>query len=554
MDLFQTLQEVYPEAAKTIYSEIDALIRSNKTSREPLPLSQRDAVLITYGSTLHASHEPPLRSLDRFLKTHLEGIVSAVHILPMFPYSSDDGFSVKDYETIDPALGSWEDVRELAKSFDLMFDAIINHVSKSSVWFNEYRKGNPDFKDFFIEYDESWDYSKVVRPRSTPLFHKYVTYEGKKWLWSTFSEDQVDLNFQNPKVLLKILKVLIFYAKMGARYIRLDAVGFIWKESGTPCIHHENTHRLLRIIRHVLDKTVPGTILVSETNVPHEENVAYFGENYDEAHMVYQFPLPPLVFHAYLMQDNKALLQWTHSLRQTKLSDDATYFNFLASHDGIGMRPTEGLIDDYEREQMVSHVKRQGGYASYKSNSDGSESVYELNINYYDALYCEDDSEKAHIKKFLGAHGILLAFKGIPGIYIHSLIGSRSDFEGVASSNIPRRINRGRLSLSELEDALQEPGSRRHKIFYGFQKLMEIRCMKDAFDPKASQRVLDTDVRIFAFVREGETTTIGVFANLTKDVVSVQTGMQGLDLISNQPIDHTFALGPYQLVWLESNS
>ncbi|MFW6298478.1 MAG: sugar phosphorylase [Bacillota bacterium] len=552
MDLFNTLKAVYPEEADTLHTQIESLIRTEKTERKSASLTQADMMLITYGDTLQDPDHTPLATLETFLSSHLKGILSAVHILPMFPYSSDDGFAVKDYKTINPELGSWQDIQQLAQSFDLMFDAVVNHISKSSVWFKEYQKGNPEFDDFFIEYREDADYSKVVRPRSSPLFHKYETADGDKWLWTTFSEDQVDLNFHNPKVLLELLKVLILYAKMGAKFIRLDAIGFIWKESGTPCIHHENTHRLIRIMRHVLNRTVPGTYLVSETNVPHEENVSYFGEAFDEAHMVYQFPLPPLVLHAYLMHNSDTLRRWTASLDKTRLTKNATYFNFLASHDGIGMRPTEGLITDDERNFMIDHVKNQGGHVSYKANPDGSETVYELNINYFDALFSAGDSEEEHIRKFLGAHSILLSMKGVPGIYVHSLLGSRSDFQGAYTTQVPRRINREKLSVNEVEKALADPHSRRHRIFQSLVELMKIRRTKDAFHPEASKTVLQTDPRVFAFVKKGATSTVGVYVNLSSEFVNIETDMKGTDLIANRSIDGACTLEPYQYVWLEN--
>lgn len=550
MNLLESLEKLYPRRARTTHRALSTLMEEKRMDCSPKRLTQRDMMIITYGNTFLSEEEPPLKVLKRFMDRHVGDLVSAVHILPMFPYSSDDGFSVIDYSAIDPELGSWEDIENLSKSYDLMLDAVINHISKESAWFEAYRRGDPEFEDFFIEYDPSEDYSEVVRPRSSPLFHAYETADGEKRLWTTFSEDQLDLNYKNPEVLCKVMEVLIDYARRGARFIRLDAVGFLWKESGSASIHHDHTHRIIRIMKHVLSETVPGTKLITETNVPHEENISYFGEGGEEADLVYQFPLPPLVLHGILTGDAAILTRWAASLEKTPPPAGCTYFNFLASHDGIGMRPTESFLDDEARGIMVRHTQDQGGMVSYKTNLDESESVYELNISYFDALHQEGDSQARHIRKFLTAHGILLAFKGVPGIYIHSLLGSEGDYEGARVSGIPRRINRAKIDEHELEKALGEPETMRSRIFTSMTSMLHLRRETDAFHPEAPQTVIRHDDRVLAFKRDGVTSEVLVLANLSEDKVTIDAGFKGVDMISREKHGAQVSMTPYQIIWL----
>lgn len=288
-----------------------------------------------------------MQALKTFLDREMEETISGVHLLPMFPYTSDDGFSVQDFREIDPELGTWKDIEALGENYDLMFDAVINHVSKSSVYFQEFLKGNEKYRNFFIVADPDEDYSSVTRPRALPLLTAFETADGEKYVWTTFSEDQIDLNYKEPAVLLEILDILLFYASKGARFLRFDAIGFAWKEKGTTCMHLPQTHELIKLMREVLEECAKGCTIITETNVPHKENISYFGDGTDEAGLVYQFPLPPLTLYSYIVGNAEKLTEWAASLEPT--NPQTTYFNFLASHDGIGMRPVEDILSEEER-------------------------------------------------------------------------------------------------------------------------------------------------------------------------------------------------------------
>lgn len=512
-------------------------------------LSERDSILITYGDTIVGEQEKGLVTLRRFLNKYVKDAVTAVHLLPMFPYTSDDGFSVVDYKEINPELGTWEDVAALSKDYQMMFDAVVNHISKSSEWFQKYLKCEKPYDDYFITADPDKDYSKVTRPRALPLLTQFETSRGSKYVWTTFSEDQIDLNYKCPDVLLEVLDVLLMYAVNGARFIRLDAIGFLWKEQGTSCMHLTKTHEIVKLARTVLEDYVPGTLLITETNVPHKDNISYFG-NGDEAHLVYQFPLPPLVMFSILSGNASKLTKWAASLDEP--AKGTAYFNFLSSHDGIGVRPTEGILSGDEQQMLVDAALRNGGAVSYKDNGDGTKSPYELNINYQDALASPEDSDEVRIQRFLAAETILLSMQGLPGIYIHSLLGSRNDYYGKSLSGIPRRINREKLNYADLEKAL-EGNSNRRKIFDEFILRLRIRGEHRAFAPDSAQEVQETDERVFALKRicreSGE--SIEVLVNISDSEVCIaDLKIEGTNLLTGEKESGQVILKPYEAKWI----
>jgi sucrose phosphorylase len=473
------------------------------------PLTERDAILITYGDQFQEPGVPPLQTLHQVLAETLDHVVSGVHILPFFPYSSDDGFSVIDYTQVNPDLGTWADVERLGGKFRLMFDAVINHISQESEWFQGFLAGESNYAGWFITFEpdepQNW-VPLVVRPRPWPLLTPVQTAGGERLVWTTFSEDQIDLNYAQPALLLRVLEVLLYYVEKGAQLIRLDAIAYLWKTIGTSCIHLEETHRVIKLMRCVLDAVAPGVLIITETNVPHEDNISYFGHllpegGTDEAQMVYQFPLAPLVMHSIVTGSARAISEWAAGLETP--SPSATFFNFTASHDGIGLMPARGLLSEAEIQTLVDTALAHGGRASYKTNEDGSRSVYELNISYFDALSdpAGDEPLAIQVQRFALSQAIMLALAGTPGIYVHSLLGSRSWTEGVELTGHNRTINRQKLDRDTLEQELADPGSLRHQVFAAYRRLLRARASDPAFHPHGAQRVLDAGEGIFALLR-----------------------------------------------------
>ncbi|WNB92603.1 sugar phosphorylase [Bacillus sp. NEB1478] len=548
----QLLKTIYGEDFDTVYNE--QILESvdewkQKKWKMTEPVTEKNVYLITYGDIIKEEGQPALKTLNKFIDEYAKNEITDVHLLPMFPYTSDDGFSVVDYREIHPELGDWTDIEHFSKDYRLMFDFVANHMSKSSKWFQGYLKDEPEFKEFFIPKEDDFDASQVVRPRTSSLFHEY---EGGKTAWTTFSEDQVDVNFKHFPALLEMTDILLEYAYRGGTSIRLDAIGFMWKESGTTCIHLPKTHAIIQLWREILEELELNTLLITETNVPHKENISYFGDGENEAHMVYQFSLPPLVLHTLTTHNAVKLTNWAKTIE--KVSDKATYFNFLASHDGIGMRPTEGILTEEERFALAEKVLENGGRVSYKSNPDGTESPYELNINYMDALINknEDFGEDVQVQKMLAAHSVLFSVMGVPAVYYHSLLGSGNDYDGLESSGINRRINREKFKFDELVSGL-ETSTRRQNVFAGIKKLIRTRQKESAFSPFADQKILELGEQVFAVERKNEKTDESVLfvVNAANAAVNVKLPVSGFDLWSEKSVEGNVELAPYQFMWIK---
>jgi glycosidase len=498
--LERELVSVYgPERGTPLARELAARAAAQEHRAGPSGFTDPgEALLITYGDQVTRAGEAPLSTLRSFLGHRARGLVSGVHVLPFYPWSSDDGFSVKDFRAVDPALGTWDDVRALGRNFDLMADAVFNHASVQGEWFARFRADAEGFGEFFASVEGDPDLSAVIRPRALPLLTEIATARGPRRVWTTFSADQADLNFREPDVMRVLSEVLLFYLAQGARYIRLDAIGFIWKEPGTTCLHLPQAHALVRAWRALADGAAPGARLVTETNVPHTDNISYFGDGHNEAHMVYNFALPPLVLHTMRTGDASVLTRWAAGLAAP--SPDTTFFNFLASHDGIGLNPARGLLPEEDVASLVDLAHRAGGYAGLKAMPDGSQAPYELNVNYFDALAVGHDEATA-VRRSTVAHGIALALAGVPGLYFHSLFGSRGNRDGAESSGIPRRINREKLDADIVGRELDDPDSLRHRLHTNLAGLLRRRAGCAAFAPSAPQRVVDAGPGLFVVER-----------------------------------------------------
>ena len=527
--------------------------------------THEDIVLITYGDMIQSPSQPPLQTLRSFLNRNLPSEFSMLHLLPFFPYSSDDGFSITDFRTVNPQLGTWEDISALEESYDLVVDLVLNHCSRENLWFIDYLTGSEETKDFFIEMNPNENLTMVVRPRSTPVLTGVRTHSGMKHVWATFSNDQIDLNYKSPEVLLEFLDILLDYFRKGARMVRLDAVGYLWKEIGTSCIHLPQTHEVVKLFRYVLSLVEPGALIMTETNVPHDENITYFG-NGDEAHVIYQFSLPPLLLHAIFSRSTEYLRAWAKELESMFVPKDCTFLNFTASHDGIGLRPLEGLVPDEKKQIMLDALRERGGYISTKRNRDGSESPYELNISYFDAFRdTHADMYQWHIPAFLLSQLFTLSFKGIPAVYIHSLFATPNDNVGVERTGMTRSINRRKWDRSELESLLANHESESGRVFHAYKKYLTIRREQHAFHPDASQLILNLGNEVFGLKRTavGNTQTIIALYNFTqvRQFVSWQditvNLLDWIDVLGECETDLTsegITLPPYAAYWFSKRN
>ncbi|PJE28296.1 Sucrose phosphorylase [Pseudooceanicola marinus] len=522
--------------------------------------SERDALVITYGNSIVDGQHKPLDLLRHFLHTHLSGVVNGVHILPFFPWTSDDGFAVTDYRAVNPVLGDWSDIQRIGSEFLLMSDLVLNHVSSSSAWFNAYRQGHDPYDKFFFEASPDDDLSDVVRPRTHPLLREVNTSRGIRHVWCTFSHDQVDLDFRNPEVLKEFLRVMRLHVDNGVRIIRLDAVAFIWKQIGTKSIHMPQTHAIVRLMRLFADFSSESIILLTETNVPNAENLSYFG-NRNEAHAVYNFSLPPLVLHAMLSGTAKNLIRWQGSMPPAQLG--CAYLNFTASHDGIGMRPAEGILTPEDTGEVVQKMKDFGGRVSMRALPGGGEAPYELNITWFEAMKGTFAGEDAHqIERFLASQSLVMALEGIPAFYIHSLLATPNDQDGVEKSGHNRAINRHRWDYEELHGLLEDPSTTQHQVLEEMRRRIGIRRRQRAFHPNATQFTLQLDHRIFGLWRQSLDRDQSIFAlhNVSDDALEIDAmainlidGEDWVDLLSGEairPDGGPIPFAPYQCRWI----
>lgn len=530
--------------------------------------TERDLVLITYADAVRSQEATGIEALHRFVETYYDS-VNTVHMLPFFPYSSDRGFAVVDLKSVDPRVGSWEKVRELALDYDLMFDAVFNHVSSRSEMFRGFLRGDPQYRDFFIAYDSPDDLtpeqrSKIFRPRTSDILTRYETIDGPKYVWTTFSPDQIDFDFRNPRVLLAVLEALLFYVRRGADIIRLDAVTYLWSEPGTESIHLPQTHEIVRLLRDVLDTVAPSVALITETNVPHRQNISYFGNGDDEAHMVYNFALPPLVLHTFYSQDTTAISEWVAGL---ELPSERTHlFNILDTHDGVGVQGVRGILRREQIDALIERAADHGAYIGYQSTFAGEE-PYEINTTWWSAVNRDGSDEPIalQVKRYVASRSIALALKGIPGTYTHGVVALPNDHALVEQTGVKRDVNRGIIDTEIFREHLRQPGSKRSLLRLEQREMTHVRTHDRAFHPRGAQQVLMASPAVFALLRsspEGDRHVL-TLTNVTGAAVHLDIPLADIGLADTtwydllrgdhwtSPDDRLSCdLGPYAVLWL----
>lgn len=550
------LAGIYGEKDQSALTDrlIDAM-RLREHFFEPEPhqnhWSERDITVITYGDSILPKEGVPLQELSSFLKERLGNLVSTIHVLPYFPWTSDDGFAVTDYDEVNPELGDWSDLENLSKDYLIMSDLVVNHCSASHEWFKQYERGVEPGCRFFVEASPDDDLSQVVRPRTSDLLRPTETPSGTRHVWCTFGHDQVDLNFKEVDLLVELVKIIRRHLDHGISVFRLDAVAFIWKEIGTRCINLPETHEIIRLMRTLIEHVKPDAVIITETNIPNHENLSYLG-NSNEAHGIYNFSLPPLLLHALTVGDNRCLNQWLAGMPPAM--SGAFYFNFIASHDGIGLRPAEGLLSDEDVDALVEKMKSYGGLISERALPDGSKRPYEINISLFDAFQTQE--------RFICAHTILLGLEGIPAFYIHSLLGTRNDTAKVQETGVNRHINRHCWDSETLAHELDDENSPHARVLKELTRLIAIRRDQPAFHPNATQFTLHMGAAIFAFWRQSIDRKSNIFClhNITDQEQSVLVASinlyateDWLDLVSGELLSEDATeihLAPYQCIWL----
>ena len=502
-----------------------------------------EVVLITYGDTFIEQSQPHLQSLQAVWNSHFASVFSTVHVLPFFPSSSDGGFAVVDYRSIDPALGDWPDLTALAGDGGLMVDLVCNHGSAQSDWFNQFFEDRAPGRDYYSTADPDADLSMVTRPRTHPLLRSVATPSGVRHVWATFSHDQIDFDFSNPDVLIEFCSILGFYLSQGATRVRLDAIAYLWKEIGTRCIHLPETHQVVKLMRVLVDMRDPRALLITETNVPHADNISYFGEG-DEAHVVYNFTLAPLIVWSLIAGHAQALTSWLGRLESPP--PGCTFLNFIASHDGLGLRPIEDLISPAELQPMIDAAAIAGGVFSEYS-APGGPRPYELNVSLADLLA---GSDGATARRFVAAHAVMLAVQGIPALYVHSMLVSPGEVDAVAASGHNRAINRGQVTVDQANSRLASGW--RADVFREITGLIRLRRRLPAFAPEAAQTIHVLDNRVVAIERRTTSDMVFAIHNVSDQAVTVTVpdGFGLHDLLTDRRVDQELTLGPWQAAWL----
>ena len=565
------LKVIYDEIPNIDYADLSQVLidemRLDNTTQAPVQYanhwSEKDAIVITYGDSLLKEGEKPLHTLAHFLDEYGDGILNSVHILPFFPYSSDDGFSVMDFTSVNESLGEWSDIETIADKYRLMSDLVINHCSAKGQWFQNFIHQIDPGKDYFFTASPDDDLSDVVRPRTNPLLQEVDTAEGTKHVWCTFSHDQVDLDFRNTDVLIQFVRIIRLYLDKGVRIFRMDAIAFLWKKAGTRSLNLPQTHEVVRLLRSLIEHAQEDAVIITETNIPNRENLEYFGNN-NEAHWIYNFSLPPLLVHALITGNNYYFKQWLMAMPPAQ--NGTSYFNFIASHDGIGLRPIEGLVTPEEEQQLIDTMQSFGGRVSWRSLECGERKPYEINIALYDALKGtikgEDEWNK---ERFICAHTIMFGLEGVPAIYIHSLLATGNDYHKMEHRGHNRAINRHQWDYPSLELVLNDENNHHADVFSSLKSLLAIRQKQMAFHPNATQFTLHLGDGIIAFWRQSQDQTHHIYciSNIHAEAQEIMVSSINLnhdaqwhDLISGATISlddgATLSLSPYQSLWISN--
>jgi sucrose phosphorylase len=542
------LDQIYGSStAEAITPRLEGILSRHGFGPAEPTWDQNDVWLITYADQFQRAGEAPLVTLHDFYRRHLAESINGIHILPFFPWTSDDGFSISDYEQVDERYGTWADIERLSAETRVMADGVFNHMSSGSRWFERFLTGDPEYSYFFKTADPSDDLTTVVRPRTHPLLTPYESHDGLAHVWTTFSADQADLDYSNPEVLLRIVGVLLDYARRGVDAVRLDAICFLWKEPGTPSIHQPETHALVQLLRACLDSTYPNVILISETNVPHAENVSYLGSGDDtEAQAVYQFSLPPLILHAILTGRTEELTTWAGHVSEAT-GPGRTFFNFLGSHDGIGVRPVEGILQPDDVAFLVEATLEVGGGVNRRAMPDGTDAPYELNTTWFDIMSFGVDESMA-TRRHLAAHSLMLALPGIAGLYVHSLFGTSNDREGAARTGMNRTLNRRRFTdVDALARRLHTAGTRSGVVWSSLQEAIAARRGHAAFHPDADTEIMDLPVGLMGIER---TAADGSRARCIANLGSCRVDLDSAGWTLPDGSAAAGEIGPLDVVWL----
>ena len=543
--------------AEEISQIINHFNRNNK--KKNWFVSEKTTMVICYGDSIYSKNKKHLKTFQAFFNKKLNKFIDTIHFLPFYPSSSDSGFAVKDHYKIDSKFGNWLNIKNFSSKAHIMADMVINHASARGLWFKNFLKEKKPGKDYFLLINSKFNASKVVRPRDHKLLKEINIFKKKEYLWRTFSDDQIDLNFYNPKVLLRFIKIMLNLIKNGVTIFRLDAIAYLWKKSGTKCINLKQTHEIVKVLRIVSDSLNIKSIIVTETNLPEKENLSYFGNN-DESNWIYNFTLPPLLIYSLLFENGSCLNAWCKKLPQTKKGN--SYLNFIASHDGIGMRPLEGIINNQSIKKLLLRLKKNGSKFSYRKVNNNKKKVYESNITVFDALKVSDKDKKGlyNFQRYIAAHAIMFSFEGVPAIYFNSLFGKSNDEARYVITGNNRDVNRFKWNELNILKKIKNNSSKEYYIFETLKYLLNIRKKQKAFHPNAYRTNINLGDNFFCIKRVSldKKQTILCITNLTSKLqnAKINKKFNKFKNLINPNIKIQYSnyidLKPFQTIWLSN--
>ena len=557
-ELRLSLRKIYPEHSEeeinSVWSQLLQILDPYHVNRDTSELGNESiwdsssVVLITYPDAIYRKDESTLKTLAEFIKNRLGGLSSVIHVLPFLPSTSDGGFSVSNHEKIEENFGDWNDLKNLAITHKVMADLVLNHVSASHPWVHQFLKTEEPGSSYIVAPSQIDIWEEVIRPRNSSLFTNVKTDKGFKNVWTTFGPDQIDVDWRNPYVFIEFLKLLVRYINNGSEWIRLDAIAFIWKEPHTTCLHLDPVHLIVKLLNKCLKIIKPSAVLITETNVPEDENLSYLTDG-DEANLAYTGQTDLL---------NHWLSNWNELPTCTSL------LNFTSSHDGIGLRALEGIMENNRVHNLLVESEKRGGLVSHRRMSNGKDQPYELNISWWSAMsHIGSDITLLQFERFLLSQVFTLSLKGVPAFYLPSILASPNDLDTFRKTGQRRDLNREKFEANKLIDLLKNFDSPASKNISYLSHIVKVRSRLRAFHPEACMKCISTDIdNCIIFQRGSGEDRVYVICNMSEKCLNIKL-LNELDLLELDStkclIDNItgsilnvdkFQLNPYQVVWV----
>ena len=570
-ELRLSLREIYPKHSEleinSVWSQLLQILQPFRALKENNELEIKSiwdsssVVLITYPDSIYRENESTLKTLTEFVKNRLSGLSSVIHVLPFLPSTSDGGFAVSNHEKIEDTFGNWNDLKDLSSEHIIMADLVLNHVSSSHPWVHQFIKSEAPGSSYIVAPSDTEIWEKVIRPRNSSLFTNINTNKGFKNVWTTFGPDQIDVNWRNPHLFIEFLKLLVKYVNNGAEWIRLDAIAFIWKEPYTTCLHLEPVHLIVKLLNKCLKIIKPSAVLITETNVPEKENLSYLIDG-NEANLAYNFTLPPLLLEAIYTGETDLLNNWLSNWKE--LPTYTSLLNFTSSHDGIGLRALEGIMDNKRIHNLLIESEKRGGLISHRRLSNGEDQPYELNISWWSAMSHDGtDNTQFQFERFLLSQVFTLSLKGVPAFYLPSILASPNDLDSFRKTGQRRDLNRQKFEANKLLDVLRNFDSPASKNISYLTHIVKVRSRIKAFHPEANMKCISNNIENCVIIQRGlDEDSVYVICNISNKFLNISlltelnlpqsfSTRKFLDNITGSLFNtDMIKLNPYQVVWI----